>query len=132
MEPGKILFSSSLVPSNTKLMRNHDRDTQLPRALAILSCSFWRSSLRKGGGQTSCRRSSANMISTTIRSFGPLRIQTANGSMHERKALFTEKLHAILAVLFLVETTQLMNSNRHSINFRALFYEQRWSIHERV
>jgi hypothetical protein len=88
----KILFSSSLVPSNTKLMRNHDKDTQLPRALAIPSSSFWRSSLRKGGGQTSCRRSSANMISTTIRSFGPLRIQTANGSMHERKALFHGKI----------------------------------------
>jgi hypothetical protein len=41
----------------------------------------------------------------------------------KEKPSFTEKLHAILAVLFLVEKTQLMNSNRHSINFRALFYE---------
>ena len=64
------LFSSSLQCEAYAHIKtcNHDKDTQLPRALAILSCSFWRSSLRKGGGQTgSCSSCSADMISTTIR-----------------------------------------------------------------
>jgi hypothetical protein len=64
------LFSSSLQYQAYAHIKtcNNDKDTQLPRALAILSCSFWRSSLRKGGGQTdSCSSCSADMISTTIR-----------------------------------------------------------------
>jgi hypothetical protein len=64
------LFSSSLQYAAYAHIKtcNHDKDTQLPRALAILSCSFWHSSLRKGGGQTGCCCScGADMISTTIR-----------------------------------------------------------------
>ena len=64
------LFSSSLQFEAYAHIKtcNHDKDTQLLRALAILSCSFWRSSLRKGGGQTgSCSSCSADMISTTCK-----------------------------------------------------------------
>lgn len=69
MELGKILFSSSSSLEYEAYAHiktcNHDKDTQLPRALTILTCTFCRSSLRKGGGQTGFY--SADMISTTIR-----------------------------------------------------------------